>query len=916
MHKRAVLLILFIVFTLLLPTLSSCAFQPILHEKFETLDNKNLSNSNLSNSNEGLKEAVGLAGMSVSKKVTLGGSVRENPALQIQVRSSEPHYWRGMVFDYYTGDGFEVTETQRTTYFPKTQLPYESKNRNDRLITQEFIIIKPQGPILFAAYEPSIVSDFKSIIEMDINQVLHINKGLENNETYSITSHIADFNPEDLRKSSVDYPLQIRDKYTQLTEIPNRVRDLANEVTASSNNPFDKVNNLNSYLKSSGNYHYNLTIKPPPPNRDAVDYFLFDSKEGYCVYFASAMVVMTRSIGIPARLVTGYAVGVLNPITETYDVIGTDAHAWVEVYFEGYGWVEFDPTAPTPGGYCTSCPRLSLGKKDGESKKGNENKKGTGVSNAPVITKLPTITIINSYPEIAYRGYQFKIDGYVSTLNGSGAENMEVMIFANKTKSTPGKLIGTSKTDSKGVFIANINLPLEFQLDTYNIIAKSIENSKYFGSDSDPKIVVKSKTVLTLNLKYEENILKIDGSLTDDSGKPIADNSVRIFINDDLKHTPLTDKNGRYSIELNIAPGEYDVKVDFSETNRYGTSSIIQHIDTVKKNVVITLSANPEYLDRNTTLNIIVRIESQNMTMDKAVLLITDLDKKIGEYLTNENGTISIIYKFPLNTTLGTHILTAEFNGDLTHNKAASTANVFLYSNTLITLFSDEQKVDSDGLFKINGTLSTDDFYPIGSKPINIAVGERIIGTVTTNELGEYSTSISASELGSGKFIVQTRFNSDSQLYKSSSSEKIEVEVALGLFWYLFSGVIASVLLIGIVYHKYGLKKSENRQTQIITNQKYQPKPTTALNPKECVIACYNSATKNLGNIGINKNREQTHWEFFQTVANIRCSISTNLKTLTQLYEEAYYSKHVIEEKHASQAKTLYSEIRENVEKR
>jgi len=892
-----VILLIILVVIVLMPG-TSYAFQPILHEKFETIGNKDASSSN-----EGLKEAVGLAGISASKKISLGGSVTENPVLQFRVRSPEPHYWRGMVYDRYTGDGFEIIETQRTTYYPKMQLPYVSKTKNENSLTQEFTIIVPQDAILFAAYEPSLVEDFKSSIEMDTNQVLHINKGLASNDKYSITSHITEFDPGDLRRSSVDYPSQITEKYIQLPEIPKRVRDLANEVIASGNNPFDKVNNINSYLKSSGNYHYNLSIKPPPANMDAVDYFLFESKEGYCVYFASAMVVMARSIGIPARFVTGYAVGVWNPIMEAYDVTGSNAHAWVEIYFEGYGWVEFDPTAPKAG-------------KDSEAKKDGETKNGTEIRNTSVITKLPTITIINSYPEIAYRGNKFKIGGFVSTLNGNGAENMEVKIFANKSKSTPGRLIGASKTDSKGVFIANIILPLEFQLDTYNIIAKSNENIKYFGSDSDPKIVVKSQTVLTLNLKYEENNLKIEGSLTDDSGKPIGDNSVKIFINDALKETQITDKNGTYSAKYNVASGEYDVKVTFPETNKYGTSSIIQRIDTIKQNVDITLSAKPGSLDRNTTLNISVRIASQNMSMGKAVLLIYDLATKIGEYATDENGTTSIAYTFPKNTSPGPHTITSEFNADATHNKATATANIFVYSNTYITIFSDKQKVDPDGFLTINGTLFTDDFRPLGGKRIDIVAGNKIIINATTNELGEYSASVGSSQPGTGKFSFQAQFNSDSQLFRSSRSEKIGIEILSGFSWSLLLGGLASILLIVFVYYKYVIKKTKKIHTQQLTIQQEKPEHAALPDPKQCVITCYNKTKQMLKVAGINKNREQTHWEFFQKVANIRKSLSENLKILTQLYEEAYYSKHIIEEKHSTQARSEYKEIRENVDKR
>lgn len=137
-------------------------------------------------------------------------------------------------------------------------------------------------------------------------------------------------------------------------------------------------------------------------------------------------------------------------------------------------------------------------------------------------------------------------------------------------------------------------MPLEFELNTYDIIARSIENHKYFGSDSDPRIAVKSKTALTLNLKYEENFLIIEGYLTDDAGKPVAEQSVKIFINNTLKDTTLTDKNGKYSVKRSTEPSEYDVKAVFSENDKYGASSVIQHIDTLKKNVDIEVSAQPD----------------------------------------------------------------------------------------------------------------------------------------------------------------------------------------------------------------------------------------------------------------------------------------------------------------------------------
>jgi hypothetical protein len=78
------------------------------------------------------------------------------------------------------------------------------------------------------------------------------------------------------------------------------------------------------------------------------DYFLFDLKKGYCDYYATSMIVLARTAGLPARMVIGYSSGIYNPLTAEYIVREANAHSWVEVYFTGVGWVEFEPTASQP----------------------------------------------------------------------------------------------------------------------------------------------------------------------------------------------------------------------------------------------------------------------------------------------------------------------------------------------------------------------------------------------------------------------------------------------------------------------------------------------------------------------------------------------------------------------------------------
>lgn len=136
----------------------------------------------------------------------------------------------------------------------------------------------------------------------------------------------------------------IYSKYLDIPDtVPQRVRDLAISITKNENNDYDKVKAIEQYL--SKNYKYNLTPGEVPDGVDFADYFLFEHKEGYCTYFATAMAILTRSIDIPSKYVEGYLLPSYTRKDNLYEVTNERAHAWVEVYFEGMGWVQFEPTA-------------------------------------------------------------------------------------------------------------------------------------------------------------------------------------------------------------------------------------------------------------------------------------------------------------------------------------------------------------------------------------------------------------------------------------------------------------------------------------------------------------------------------------------------------------------------------------------
>jgi transglutaminase-like putative cysteine protease len=165
----------------------------------------------------------------------------------------------------------------------------------------------------------------------------------ESGAPYQVTTAVSNATPDDLRTAGDEYAPWVWTRYTQLPpDTPYRIGELARQVTANAESPYDKAKAVERYLKT--NYAYNLAIEPPPFGSDGVDHFLFESREGYSEYFGSAMTVLMRSIGIPARMATGYTVGSRVPDSELYVVADHHSHGWSEVYFNGYGWIPFEPT--------------------------------------------------------------------------------------------------------------------------------------------------------------------------------------------------------------------------------------------------------------------------------------------------------------------------------------------------------------------------------------------------------------------------------------------------------------------------------------------------------------------------------------------------------------------------------------------
>jgi transglutaminase-like putative cysteine protease len=280
-----------------------------------------------------------LRGVSFSDSIRLGQAPNLGDRVVFTVEAGAAHFWRAVTYDFYTGAGWRTTETDKAD---KIAVPTTDRQKFDA----RFDIVAPHANLLFAASEPvraDVPYQFQSGADRTYSTSLRALNRAQAQGSYTVTSFISIADKQTLRRLAPTYSDYIRAKYLQLpSTLPQRVKDLAHKVAGELPNAYDKAEAIESYLRSV--YRYSSNVRATPAGRDPVDYFLFDLKEDFCEYFASSMVVMLRELGVPARIVEGFTTGTYDSGLDRYVVKEIDAHAWVEVYFPQYGWIEFEPT--------------------------------------------------------------------------------------------------------------------------------------------------------------------------------------------------------------------------------------------------------------------------------------------------------------------------------------------------------------------------------------------------------------------------------------------------------------------------------------------------------------------------------------------------------------------------------------------
>lgn len=291
--------------------------------------------------------------------LVLGGprTVGNALVMDIYVQQELPYgvYWQAISYDTYEDGRWTASDAGNETviHFPDDGNLAVPPTLAREVITQTVVNYLPNSSFLYAAPEV-LNTDKQMIVDGSYDEAgnllvtaLRSRFVLRQGDAYVVSSQVSLADANSLRDTATTYPQWVTDRYLQLpaTVTPETIA-LATELTTGYDAPFDQAIAIRDYLRT--NILYNDQIDAAPEGVDPVHYTLFDIREGYCNYYAAAMAVMLRSQGVPARVVSGYALGEYDEPTGSYRVRSSNLHTWVEVYFPGYGWIQFEPTASIP----------------------------------------------------------------------------------------------------------------------------------------------------------------------------------------------------------------------------------------------------------------------------------------------------------------------------------------------------------------------------------------------------------------------------------------------------------------------------------------------------------------------------------------------------------------------------------------
>lgn len=294
-------------------------------------------------------EASGYFGFAEYMDLRTAGRPSDDPVLRVRV--DQPRLLRGIVFDTYDGRSWQRSSSQPEAFSgpPVDLAPPPAAGVQRRQVTTTVELLAETPNLFFAPADALRVWSAGSVAQWD-DGTLTTGATHGAGTVYSVVSQI-DVTPAERLREVTSSPGALseadRARYLQLpATLPARIRDLAEDLTAGVDTPYERAEAVQAWL--AGRVEYTLGEPPPPDDADVVDHLLFSSRRGWCEPIATSMTVLLRAAGVPARVATGFQPGTRQPITGWWTVQASEAHAWSEVWVPGHGWVAFDPTGAVP----------------------------------------------------------------------------------------------------------------------------------------------------------------------------------------------------------------------------------------------------------------------------------------------------------------------------------------------------------------------------------------------------------------------------------------------------------------------------------------------------------------------------------------------------------------------------------------
>lgn len=288
----------------------------------------------------------------------LGGPFQGDNTLIFTASSRDRHYWRIETKDTYTSKGWILSEGNfgKNVYEANATIMTSLQVGSPENERQIQLDIATSMPFLIQTYGLLSVSaqDFTLFIQDEQTEKMTIEQ--QNDTSTSLLGYTLSYSEPvySMEQLQLSFPATLEtldssfDRFMQLpAQLPQRVRDLALSITQDKTTVYDQIKAVEGYFRTNGFRYDKKQAAIPAENQDYVDQFLFDTKVGYCDNFSTSMVVLLRSIGIPARWVKGFAPGTAGPMSDglrEYRITNDNAHSWVEAYIPGTGWMEFEPT--------------------------------------------------------------------------------------------------------------------------------------------------------------------------------------------------------------------------------------------------------------------------------------------------------------------------------------------------------------------------------------------------------------------------------------------------------------------------------------------------------------------------------------------------------------------------------------------